>query len=675
MHDQPPPDWTKSGAPLAHLLNGDITAIYNNHHQHPSDLTQNASAAPFSGKLVDLLLDPADVPSRHRRTESTQQHHVESSIPSSMGVSESQVIQLPKPPQLPKQTTKRPRIPPLLQGLHQPPPLPPAERLFPPITEGVRTEVDIGGEDKQKDDSSIAVPAAAAKPAGNPCAVAEQGEGSTKSKVRKRRKWSDEETKDLLVGVSRFGIGSWKKILQCEEFKFHGRTAVDLKDRFRVCCPGEGLKARKDARKDRTKASTKTSGLSMEKENVGQGQHTTNKSANEPSDEMATKKTGKSHQIDSTERAKMGIEEPFVRNPRRYRQNFTPQDDRNLWRGYEKHGPIWHTIRDDEDLGFADRHPTDLRDRFRIRYPQAFAKAGFKLKASTQKAIELADSNIQKMLEQSDSASKARTTDTVEHQPTVQRPTKTTTDTPVRMSEQDALAMSALKSKHTAPLPFSFGLAPSWLDDMPNTSFDPDGSASPIILNRDILQWADSNNFSTPTANSRQHINDIMNNDITPINDGFHIDPMATLKLPFMALQPPATSSMPHLSGTSSTGQRGLLLTTSPPHNTNQHPIALNTIHSSSNYLQIHSHDVPTHTSAKAASSSNHLLRTPNLPTIVFPHVPVASARNAVHNLPTPADLLSGMGSGGDVDMGIGEFGVVFGNTNGHSQAGGNSYG
>ena len=33
--------------------------------------------------------------------------------------------------------------------------------------------------------------------------------------------------------------------------------------------------------------------------------------------------------------------------------------------------------------------------------------------------------------------------------------------------------------------------------------------------------------------------------------------------------------------------------------------------------------------------------QTPNLPNIVFPHVPAASARNTVHNLPGPAHLLS----------------------------------
>ncbi|KAF2727350.1 hypothetical protein EJ04DRAFT_389381, partial [Polyplosphaeria fusca] len=50
---------------------------------------------------------------------------------------------------------------------------------------------------------------------------------------RKRNKWSEQETQDLLRGVSKFGIGNWKKILQCPEFAFNQRTTVDLKDRFR----------------------------------------------------------------------------------------------------------------------------------------------------------------------------------------------------------------------------------------------------------------------------------------------------------------------------------------------------------------------------------------------------------------------------------------------------------
>ncbi len=69
-----------------------------------------------------------------------------------------------------------------------------------------------------------------------------------KKQSKKRNKWTDEETKDLLIGVSKYGIGSWKKILGDSDYQFNGRTAVDLKDRFRVCCPGDAPKTRKKGR-------------------------------------------------------------------------------------------------------------------------------------------------------------------------------------------------------------------------------------------------------------------------------------------------------------------------------------------------------------------------------------------------------------------------------------------
>ncbi|KAF2452549.1 hypothetical protein BDY21DRAFT_258490, partial [Lineolata rhizophorae] len=49
----------------------------------------------------------------------------------------------------------------------------------------------------------------------------------------KRNKWTEEETACLLKGVARFGIGSWKKILSHADYSFNGRSAIDLKDRFR----------------------------------------------------------------------------------------------------------------------------------------------------------------------------------------------------------------------------------------------------------------------------------------------------------------------------------------------------------------------------------------------------------------------------------------------------------
>jgi hypothetical protein len=50
--------------------------------------------------------------------------------------------QLPQLPQVPAKTTARVGLPPLLQGLHQPPPLPSSGRLFPPITHGASGHIE-----------------------------------------------------------------------------------------------------------------------------------------------------------------------------------------------------------------------------------------------------------------------------------------------------------------------------------------------------------------------------------------------------------------------------------------------------------------------------------------------------------------------------------------------------
>jgi hypothetical protein len=54
------------------------------------------------------------------------------------------------------------------------------------------------------------------------------------AKDRKRRPWTGEETRDLLLGVERYGAGHWKEILSDPEFNFDNRTNLDLKDRYRT---------------------------------------------------------------------------------------------------------------------------------------------------------------------------------------------------------------------------------------------------------------------------------------------------------------------------------------------------------------------------------------------------------------------------------------------------------
>jgi hypothetical protein len=408
-------------APIAQVLN-DESNIFGAAQSVPTTFT-SSTTAPFSGRLADLLLNSPD----HLRPRWDQE--LQYTQPEATGCSPS-VIKLPRLPQPPKRTAKRPRIPPLLQGLHQPPPLPPEGRLFPPITseknafvgergyetlfeESRNREVDdhafLDGSATdlfritQHEEVTLAPqPAAQLAPSNGAVAVPETDVTPDKAtdtqdqtnsrRGKKRNKWSEQETKDLLVGVSRFGIGNWKRILQNPDFTFNNRTAVDLKDRFRVCCPGEGSKQRQ-SKKSTTKQSDETSS-ELPPETAHNSQTSTPSIQENLSTETApapktTKQQRKATQSKAVlDLAELGIREPFSKNARRSRRVFSERDDVNLLRGYEKYGPVWHSIRDDMELDFGTRHPTDLRDRFRIRYPEKYAKAGYKLKPKEERMIE-----------------------------------------------------------------------------------------------------------------------------------------------------------------------------------------------------------------------------------------------------------------------------------------------
>lgn len=62
----------------------------------------------------------------------------------------------------------------------------------------------------------------------NPEAFASNG----KQRQGSRKKWRDTEDKNLMEGIKVFGEGNWKNIL--DEYNFSNRTAVNLKDRYRV---------------------------------------------------------------------------------------------------------------------------------------------------------------------------------------------------------------------------------------------------------------------------------------------------------------------------------------------------------------------------------------------------------------------------------------------------------
>ncbi|KAF2010730.1 hypothetical protein BU24DRAFT_426941 [Aaosphaeria arxii CBS 175.79] len=640
----------KSSVPIAEVLNQEAPAAPQ---QFATTVSHNpAQPQLFSGRLQDILLDPSQERASKRRKVDGQ------TTPPALPGSENNLLTLPKLPQLPKKTSRRPRIPPLLQGLHQPPPLPPEGRLFPPITGErggfskelgdrvglrspaaparnkekedhipgeiavvLRNSVSQRGEGKGKDrlvDATFYE--AANEPNKEIQRPGDTGENSSgKGKTTKRRnKWTNQETQDLLRGVSMFGIGNWKKIVNHPGFDFHQRTAVDLKDRFRTCCPDETGKSRqinsqtthsRDSNNDLTLAT----GL--------QGDEATPATTSVAPDEASSKpkkprKSRSDKQEKSTEQlAEMGIQEPFARSKRRQRVEFTEKDDENLWKGYKQYGPVWHLIKEDANFGFRHRHPTDLRDRFRIRYAEEYAKAGYKLKTKNTPGPRANEESNQENFEVAPVTANKNTLQEA---------------TPIHINSSST---SNLKV-HTLsqPLRNSF---PTPYEDFSDIISEDDGEnrKSPITLSRHIFQWADANPSQAPSMASASTMPTIANltgdfgmHFLTGA-DGMHIDPQE-LRLPVASMQQGVFSVLPAY--TPNQQHFGSTI----PMNAGPTTVPAPAPGPSSGSMMA---------SASNKQSVSSLLRTPNLPTIVYPHVPMSSARNTMHKLPRPADLLSGV--------------------------------
>ncbi|ODV92712.1 hypothetical protein CANCADRAFT_1308 [Tortispora caseinolytica NRRL Y-17796] len=160
-------------------------------------------------------------------------------------------------------------------------------------------------------------------------------------RVRKARvKWSEQETNDLLRGCTVHGVGNWKKILVDPELRFNNRSAVDLKDRFRTYFPDE-------YRRLYPNASTHIDGQQKPRTHHG-----------------------------------------FVKLNRKERHAFTAEEDALLLQGFLTHGAHWSKIQKDPNLNLGHRRGTDLRDRFRIAFPERYTAAGFKPKVHSVRTIE-----------------------------------------------------------------------------------------------------------------------------------------------------------------------------------------------------------------------------------------------------------------------------------------------
>ncbi|KAJ2756071.1 hypothetical protein GGI19_001132 [Coemansia pectinata] len=160
---------------------------------------------------------------------------------------------------------------------------------------------------------------------------------------RAARKWSEEETDNLLQGCTKYGVGAWKKILDDSAFTFNNRTSVDLKDRFRT------IRAQECAHSPHSKLTAS-----------GKKNH----SGKEP--DVVWPLPPNSQRLQGLQRVQ--------RKPTR---NYTGDEDRRLLIGVLRHANHWTKIAADPDLKLGDRPGQSLRDRLRNAFPEVFELFGY----------------------------------------------------------------------------------------------------------------------------------------------------------------------------------------------------------------------------------------------------------------------------------------------------------
>ncbi|KAK4043732.1 hypothetical protein C8A01DRAFT_43301 [Parachaetomium inaequale] len=289
-------------------------------------------------------------------------------------------VQLPKLPK--KQKSAQQVVPPIIAGLHEPPP---DAAVFPPITSAsfddnenfsLGTWKDIGSA---HEDRPVLFSAVDTEPSNPP--------KPKRRPMKPRRKWTEEETNNLLLGVSRHGVGRWTTILEDPGFQFNGRTAGDLKDRFRTCCPeelrltaaeeqaanGEPGPAAAAEGSTRHKSGMQLEDILQPPADEAADNDGASPSAAPDSDAATKKRKPRAHRKKLEDLVELGIHGPFEKSHRRKRRPFTKQDDDEILDGLNQYGPSWTRIQRDPKYNLSTRQPTDLRDRVRNKYPEIYA--------------------------------------------------------------------------------------------------------------------------------------------------------------------------------------------------------------------------------------------------------------------------------------------------------------
>ena len=304
--------------------------------------------------------------------------------------SKDDFVQLPQP--LKKHKAAKQVVPPIIIGLFEPPP---QAALFPPIASSSfhdshgRNSLNIVPTSVQE----VEEPAKCTSPKATEKKSVAAKSSKTRKDVRVRKKWTEEETDNLLLGVYKHGVGNWSDILEDSDFLFNGRSGADLKDRFRTCCPaelrendrnGKGFKQAESISSQNTLPGKSKSSLMSENILIDDDDPPANPNSVEGTSSKAKK--SRAHRRKMADLAQLGIAGPFRKSRRRERRPFTEEEDRAILNGYNLLGPAWTRIQRDPRFHLQTRQPTDLRDRFRNKYPEKF-RSEDKLDASSKEHV------------------------------------------------------------------------------------------------------------------------------------------------------------------------------------------------------------------------------------------------------------------------------------------------
>lgn len=389
--------------------NGTITSNSSLSTQHHSLLIQNededgtlqvgGTKQKSQNSAVDRALGNSSPQSLRKILEDV---HENAPVPSKKRPipenSKDDFVQLPQPPK--KHKAAKQVVPPIIIGLFEPPP---QAALFPPIASS-------SFHDSHGRNSLNTLPMKLRELKGVPSngilgddlaekeILVQVVEPKKKKDARPRRRWTEEETNNLLLGVHKHGVGNWTDILEDPAFAFNERTGADLKDRFRTCCPAE-LRGNQTASVPRLEKRVKsTSSLMSENILINESENCDFAGAD---DEKPRK--SRAHRKKLEDLAHLGIEGPFRKSLRRERRAFTEEEDREILLGYNFHGPAWTRIQRDPRFHLQSRQPTDLRDRFRNKYPEKFrADDKSKEKETSQTVLNSSQSSVESQISNND---------------------------------------------------------------------------------------------------------------------------------------------------------------------------------------------------------------------------------------------------------------------------------